>query len=190
MAISNAIKKRRSTRSYLDKKVKHSDIFKILEAGHYAPSAGNTQHWRFIVVQDGPKNEISRCCQNQLWMQEAPTWIVICSDNTNLEKQYSKNVKKFSTQGCAAAIQNMLLQAQDLGLGSCWVAVSNPLRVKHLLKIPDYVEVEAIITIGYSKENPIEKRHKLEEITFFEKFGNRTRDVSLFPLAKYLKKLK
>ena len=186
----NSIKKRRSVRSYLDKKVSHSDIIKILESGHYAPSAGNSQNWRFIVIQESNKEELSRHCSSQLWMQEAPVWIVVVSDNEKIKKEYPKTWKKLTTQGCAASIQNMLLQATNIGLSSCWVSVSSELKFKHLLKIPEYVEIEGVITIGYSNEKPIEKRKSLEFLTFFESFGNRSRDVSLFPLAKYLKNLK
>jgi len=189
MEIYTSIKKRRSVRTYLDKTIAHRDLIKIIEAGHSAPSPANSQIWRFVIIKDSPKEELSRCCSSQLWMQEAPVWIVVCSDNDKLKKEYSKSWKKLSTQSCAASIQNMLVQATSLGLSSCWVSVTNEQKFKHILKIPEDVELEGIVTLGYSKERPIEKRKKLEFVTFFESYGNRSRSVSLFPLAKHLKKL-
>ena len=184
----DSIKKRRSVRSYLNKNVAHKDIVRILEAGHFAPSPANLQNWRFIVVRENNKEELSRCCLSQLWMCEASVWIVICSDNEKLKKEYPKNWKKFSVQSCAAAIQNMLIEATSLGLSSCWISISNEQKFKNILKIPDDIEVEGLITLGYGSEKPMEKRKKLEFLTLFESFGNRSRDVSLFPLVKHLKK--
>ncbi|MAG45556.1 MAG: nitroreductase [Nanoarchaeota archaeon] len=192
MSIYTNIKKRRSIRSYLDKKVKHSDICKVLDAGHYAPSSGNLQNWRFIVVRDpDTKETVARCCLEQLWITEAPVVIVVCSDSTKVKQEYPTKYKKFATQNCAAATQNMLLQTHALGLASCWVGPpSNLMKFKDNLKIPENIDVEALITIGYSNEKPLEKRHKIEEVTYFDKYGKRERDVSLFPLAKHLKKSK
>lgn len=186
-----SIKGSAQVKSYLDKDVKHIDIAKILDAAHYASSSGNIQNWRFIVVRSkSTKEKIARACLDQLWMQEAPVLIVVCSDNSNIKTLYPKKWRKFSRENCAAAIQNMILQATSIGLSTSWVRNINSLRLKNILETPDYVSPEAVITIGYSKEKPIEKRHKSEELVFFEAYGARRRDVSIFPLEKHLAKLK
>ena len=150
MSIYNCIKKRRSIRSYSDKKPKHSDICKILDAGHHAPSSGNLQNWRFVVIQDlNTRETLARCCLEQLWITEAPVLIVVCSDSSKVKQEYPTKYKKFATQNCAAAIQNMLIQAQALGLSSCWVGPpSGQMKFKDNLKIPEHIDVEAIITLG------------------------------------------
>ncbi len=191
MDLFTCIKNTIQVKSYLDKDVKHKDIAKILDAAHFASSSGNIQNWRFITVRNrATKEEIARACLEQLWIQEAPVLIVVCSDNSNVKSFYPKNWKKFSIENCAAATQNILLQATSLGLSSSWIKSFNTLKLKNILNIPDEVSVEAIVTIGYSKEKPIEKRHKLEELTFFEAYGARRRDVSVFPLGKHLAKFK
>jgi len=192
MDLYNCIKKTSQVKTYLDKNVKHQDVAKILDAGHLTQSSGNIQNWRFVVVRNQEaKEKIARACLNQLWMQEAPVLIIVCSDNSNLKSLYPKKWKKYSRENCAAAVQNILLQSTSLGLSSCWVRSFNSLRIKNILKITsDDVSVESIITIGYSNERPKESRHKLEELTFFENYGNRRRDASIFPLAKHLAKFR
>ncbi|MBI2105529.1 nitroreductase family protein [Candidatus Woesearchaeota archaeon] len=190
MDVYDCMKKVCSTRSYLSKDVTNRNVAKILNAAHFAPSSGNIQNWRFIVVRDkDKKKEIARVCMDQLWIQEAPVVIIVCSDNSNIKLHYEKNWKKYSRENCAAAIQNLIVEAENIGLSSCWVRNFNELRIANTLKIPDSVSVEAVITIGYSKHRPIEKKHKIEELVFFENYGNRTRGISLFPLQKHLKKL-
>ncbi len=191
MDLSTCIKKTSQVKVYLDRDVGHRDVAKILDAAHFAPSSGNIQNWRFIIVKNKEtKEKIARACLDQLWMQEAPVLIIVCSDNSNIKTLYPKKWKKYCRENCAAAIQNMILQATSLELSSCWIRNFNELRLKNILIIPDNVSVEAVITIGYSNEKPKESRHKLEELTFFEAYDNRRRDVSLFPLGKHLAKFR
>ena len=189
MDLNTCIKKTSQVKTYLDKSVKHLDVAKILDAGHLTQSSGNIQNWRFVVVRNQEaKEKIARACLDQLWIQEAPVLIIVCSDNSNLKSLYPKKWKKYSRENCAAATQNLILQATNLGLSSCWVRSFSTLRLKNILNTPDNVSVEAVITIGYSSERPKETRHKLEELTFFEAYDARRRNVSVFPLAKHLPK--
>ena len=191
MDLYSCIKKTSQVKTYLDNKVKNQDIAKILDAARFAPSSGNIQNWRFIIVQDkDAKEKISRACLDQLWMQEAPVLIVVCSANSNLKSYYPKKWKKYCRENCAAAVQNILLQATSLGLSSCWVRSFSELTLKNILRIPDDVSIESVIAIGYSNERPKESRHKLEELTFFEAYGNRRRNTSIFPLEKHLIRFK
>ena len=189
MDLSISIKKTLQVKTYLDKDVRHKDVAKLLDAAHFAPSSGNIQNWRFIIVRSKEtKEKIARASLDQLWMQEAPVLIIVCSDNSNIKSLYPKKWKKYSRENCAAATQNLILQATNLGLSSCWVRSFSTLRLKNILNTPDNVSVEAVITIGYPSERPKETRHKLEELTFFEAYDARRRNVSVFPLAKHLPK--
>jgi nitroreductase len=184
-----SMKKTCSSHSYLDKKVSQKHISKLLDAAHFAPSSGNIQNWRFIVVQNpDTKEKLARCCLNQLWMQEAPVLIVITSDNSNLKAHYPEGWKKYCGQNCAAAAQNIILEANNLGLASCWIRSFSETKLKSTLKIPDNVSVEAIISIGYSKDTPKEPRKKIENLTFFEAYGNRKKDRDILPLSKHFKR--
>ena len=83
-----------------------------------------------------------------------------------------------------------MLKAQSLKLGTCFVAGFSKMLIKRVLDIPPGSEPEAIITIGYPSEKPVSKRSHIETCTFFEKYGNRRADKSLFPLGKHIKSIK
>ena len=190
------IKERRSIRRYLDKEIKLEIVFEILEAGSYAPSSGNVQNWRFLVVKDKKKrDEIADACLGQTWMNQAPVHIVVCGDNKAVSSMYKKKGEKYIVQNCAAAIQNILLAAYDKGLGSCWVGVFNEDKLRTLLGIPENISIEAVIPLGYPAYKPIaedkkhRRRHRIEFLTFFERYNERELDFSLWPLVKQYKKI-
>lgn len=178
MNVEEAIRERRSVRSYSDKDVKHEDLVKVLNAGRFAPSSGNIQNWVFIVVRnEEKKREIARACLNQTWMVQAPVHIIICNDLVAAKRSYDDRGEKFySIQNCAAAAQNMMLEAESLGLSTCWVGSFDNEAVKRLLNIPNGVDPEIIITLGHKigKTTSHASRHDLSHIIFFEEWGNRT----------------
>lgn len=171
--ILEVIKTRRSIRKYKNIKVDLEKINLILEAGRWAPSSGNLQNWYFIVVQDKKKiNKIAEYCM-QPWISTAPLVIVVCSDTERVVDWYGERGRFYSIQNIAAAVQNMLLQAHSIGLGSCWIGAFNEEKIKELLKIPKNIEVHAIITLGYPDESPESERKPLEDIVFFEEWGSK-----------------
>jgi len=148
----------------------------ILEAGKYAPSAGNLQNWKFIVVKnDGKRKSIAKACLNQEWMKIAPIYIVVVAEPKKAERYYgSRGARLYTTQGCAAAIENMLLAAHNLGLGSCWVGAFDEDEIWRVLGLPEDVTVQGIITIGYADEKPEQPlKHRIEHIMFFDKWWGR-----------------
>jgi len=188
MELDQCIAKRHSIRSYLDKQVSWDLISQLIDAAHNAPSSGNIQNWVFVVVTDDKKRkDLTVSSLNQSWMAEAPVHIVVCSDNFKIKKHYENSSDRFIHENCAAAIQNLLLKATDLGLGACWVGSFNPEMVEQVIEAKENIEAIAIITVGYPAEKPISQRHKIEELTFFERYGNRIRDTSIFPLEKHQK---
>jgi len=173
MEIDTCIKKRRTTKEFLDKKIEKLKINKILDSMRYAPNSGNLQNWRLIIVEDKEKKKkLVKASFNQLWINKAPTIIVVCSDNQDVERFFGKKLAdKFIIQNCAAGIQNMLLTAHSLGISSCWCGVSNEALVKETLKIPDKISVQAIICLGYSKEKlQMPKRLDLDNILHFKEW--------------------
>ncbi len=180
MDIFKAIFERRSIRHYSEVPVEWDKIVKILESAVRAPSSGNVQNWRFIIVTDKElRKKLSEISLQQYWMQEAPVHIVVCSDNSLIKKLYGiRGEKLYSIQNCAAAIQNMLLTATALGLGTCWVGAFEEEAVARLLGIPSNVRIQAIITIGYPAEKPPKPRiFTLEDICYFEKYMNKIKDI-------------
>ena len=190
MNITEAIKRRRSIKKYLDKEISLRLILDLIDAAHYAPSSGNLQNWKFIIVQNQKtREEIAECCLGQTWMREAPVHIVICSDRDHLRSYYEKHTNTYSIQNCAMAAQNLMLRAYSLKLGTCFVSGFSKMGLKRILKISEGAEPEAVITVGYPEEVPIAKRSNLENCTFFETYGNRRADKSIYPLANKLKNL-
>jgi nitroreductase len=143
---------RRSIRKYTVKDVSDESIEELLKAAMAAPSAGNQQPWDFIVVRDRMVlNEIPKFHQYAQMLKEAPVAIVVCGV---LEREKHKG---YWTQDCAAAIENILIEAQFLGLGAVWLGVypreDRVAGLKKLLDIPESVIPIAVISIGHPAES-------------------------------------
>lgn len=178
-----AIVMRRSIRKYMDSPVEWDKIGTIVRAGQHAPSSGNLQNWKFIVVTEEAKRKaLAEASLQQYWMATAPVHIVVCGIPKWTADFYgTRGERLYSTQNCAAATENMLLTATALGLGSCWVGAFEEEMVRRALGIPSYARPQAIITIGYSDEKvPPPQYYALENITFLEVWGNRIRDFDQF----------
>lgn len=155
------IYQRRSIRKYEKKPIPEEILKAILEAGRLAPTAKNLQPWHFIVVRDP---EIKRKLIFTDWnnfIEEASTVIVGCGETD----------KKWAVVDVAIALQNMVIAAEALGLGSCWIGAFEEEEVKRVLEVPNHLKVVAMVTIGYPAERPEPPpKKKLEEIVHFEKF--------------------
>lgn len=174
MDLFEAIVSRRSVRKYKSKELEWFKIAQIIEAGTFAPSSGNVQDWRFIVVRDRAAiANIAKACFGQHWMETAPALVVVCSDTRNLKRLYDqRGVDFYSIQNCAAAIQNMLLAAESLGLGSCWVGAFDNDAISGNLNLDEFIEPQAILTLGYSDEKPKSPlKTALEHVVYFEAWG-------------------
>ena len=160
----------------MDVDVERDKIGTIIDAGRYAPAAGNIQNWRFVLVKD--KNSIKKLADaafQQFWIATAPVVVVVCAEIEKLEQYYGiRGEKLYSIQNCAAAMENMLLMATDLGLGACWVSAFDETMVRRVLHIPENVRPQAILPIGYPDEEvPEPPNYTAEDVTFFEKYGNK-----------------
>ena len=167
------IKTRASIRKYQDRPLVWDDVVKILDAGRLAPSSGNLQAWKFIVVLDKAKREqIADACLQQYWMATAPVHIVICSEPEKVERYYGvRGERLYSVQNCSAAAENMLLAAHSLGLGGCWIGAFDEDMVKNILGIPKEARPQIILTIGYPDEKPPKQiKHPLTTIIYQNKW--------------------
>jgi nitroreductase len=144
---------RRSIRSYKSDAVSEEQIEQVLRAAMAAPSAGNQQPWEFIVVTDRTLlTKITEIHPYSKMLLEAPAAVIVCGD-TSREKHAG-----YWVQDCSAAVENILLEATHLGLGSVWLGV-HPLQeraegLKQLFKMPKSVIPLAVIALGYAKEQP------------------------------------
>lgn len=162
MSILEVIKERKSIRKYSTKEVKDEDLIKILEAGRLAPSARNEQCWKFIIVKDEDlRHKMVEVCGEQQFLKEAPINLVVCANN---DKTMACG-QPARTVDCSIALSFMILQATELGLGTCWLGKYNNDKVKELLNIPEEYNVIAITPIGYAAEEvTFRPRKDLEEI--------------------------
>jgi len=176
MDVFECIRTRRSVRKFKDKQVPWDNIVTIMQAGKYAPSAGNLQNWKFIVVKNDEKRKaIAKACLDQEWTEVAPIHIVMIGDYQKAERFYGiRGRRLYTIQGVAAAIQNMLLTAHSLGLGSCWVGAFDDDEIRRLLSLPEQVDVHAVVVIGYADEEPeTPPKHRIEHMMYFDKWWGR-----------------
>ena len=194
MQFKNVFLGRRSFRKYKKKEVPISLVGEIIDLARYAPSSGNLQSWRFVVVTDQDKrNQIAEASMQQQWMSEAPVHIVVCNDYEDVKKHYGKLGKMYSIQNCANVAFALSLIAYDQGLGSCWVGAFDNEAVQRILEIPDNMDPEVIITLGYADEvKEPSMRDDPEYMTFFNAWGNKeiTFPSHLERIKKHVDKLK
>ena len=148
------IRKRHSVRHFdWVREVTNEQIEKLIEAAQMAPSAGNSQDWEFIVIKEPEiKRQLVKAASNQTFIAEAPVVIIVCINLEKIQQRYGKRGKDlYSIQDTAAATQNILLAATDLGLGTCWVGAFNEDEVKQILKLTKNLRPVIIIPVGYVK---------------------------------------
>lgn len=146
-----AILERRSIRKYTEEKVPMEAVKELLKAAMQAPSAGNAQPWEFIVVDDKAKlTEVTKIHKYAFMLPTASYGIVVCA---NLNKELYKG---YWPQDCSAAVENILIKAQDMGLGAVWLGVypeeDRVTGLRKIFNINENVVPFAIVSIGYPNE--------------------------------------
>ena len=129
---------------------------KLIDAARLAPSAGNVQPWEFVIVSS-PKTKQALCnaAYNQKALEEASIVIVVCADEKRAEQTYGSRGKNlYCFQDTAASIQNIILTACSLGLGSCWIGAFKEEEIGRVVKAPRDVRPVALIPIGVPNEAP------------------------------------
>ena len=166
MDIIEVIKTRRSVRKYKPDPISEEEINKILEAGRWAPSADNSQPWRFIILRS---QEVRKKLADTLtwgrFLSQAPLGIAVT---------INPRASNHPVEDGAAATQNMLLEAHSLGLGACWVGTygsGNEASAKKVLNVPQDERLLSAIAIGHPAESPQKTRRKLDEVTFTDRYG-------------------
>jgi len=160
-----------------NKKIDFQDIADICDVARFAPMAGNIFTLKILIISDKKKiEEISEIAQ-QPFLVDASYILVVCSQEGNVVKSFSDRGKRYARQQAGAAIQNMLLKIEELGLASCWIGWFDDNALKRALKIPSDVFAEAIIPIaqGDGKAKKIFKP-ELKSIVFFEEWGKKDKE--------------
>lgn len=147
----DAIFRRRSIRAYTARPIDDDALERLLRAAMAAPSAGNEQPWHFVVVTDRPTlDDLSRVSPYAGMLAGAAAAIVVCADPRAVKHE------GFWPQDCAAATENILLEATELGLGSVWVGIhpraEREEAVRRVLWVPASIVPFSIVALGYPAE--------------------------------------
>ncbi|MFB6291206.1 MAG: nitroreductase family protein [Candidatus Bipolaricaulia bacterium] len=171
MKVQDAIKRRRSVRSYKDEEVPRTLLEDIMKSVRMAPSASNRQDWKFVIVDDeSVKDQIYRAANEQSFVREAP--VVIAGVATDPDEMMSCEVNA-GTVDLSIALDHLTLRAAEEGLGTCWVGAFDQEKTKEILEIPENHKVISLVPLGYptydlTREE--KRRKKLEEIISYNKF--------------------
>ena len=170
MDFLNLAKERYSCREFLERKVEKEKIEKILEAARLSPTAVNYQPQRILVLQN--EEELSKLGECTRYGWNAPVIMIICYDKNISWKRKFDN----SDEGIIDAsivTTHMMLEVQDLGLGSTWIGYFNPEKIREVYNIPKNLEIVSLLAIGYPSENskPNEmhyKRNSIDKFVFWD----------------------
>jgi len=165
MSVIDLLLSRRSIRKYKKDQVSQDNVQRILEAGRYAPSASNGQPWHFVLLTD---LKIKEQLSHREWsgfVRESAFTIVGCA------YQGSEYSRKWSVIDTTIALENMVVAAWGLGIGSCWVGDFDEAYVRRLLGVPNDWKIIALISFGYPDEAPhASPRKPLSEIVSYNGF--------------------
>jgi len=164
---------RQSDRKYSDKPVEKEKLDRIIEAGRMAPSACNAQPWKFIVVNEPDlllkiaEAPSAKLIGMNSFVGQAPLMIVVVREQPNFTSKVGSTIKNkdYSLIDIGIASENICLQAEAEGLGSCMIGWFDERMLRKILGIPKSKRVELIITLGYSLSEQREKRRKPSEVT-------------------------
>ena len=151
------IKARRSVRKYQDKEIPAEMIEKLKEALIWAPSAGNLQARKFyFVFKKELRVELTAKASlyHQAFIAQAPLVIVACTDEKKMERYGERGRELYLVNDVSSAIQNAMLVATELGLGSCWVGAFDEGAVRKILDLPAHERPVALLPVGYPDEKP------------------------------------
>ncbi len=169
MEVFTAISRRSSVRAYKNTDVEEDKLRKVLEAARLSPSASNRQEWKFVVVKNREtRKNLARAAFGQSFIGEAPVVIVACGTDA---KSVMGCGQPTHTVDVSIACAFMILQAYELGLGTCWIGAFKEDEVKKILKIPKQVRVVAMTPLGYPDEPASPKDRKtLDQIVCYETY--------------------
>ncbi|MCC5912554.1 MAG: nitroreductase family protein [Clostridiaceae bacterium] len=162
-SVMSCILNRRSVRAYMPQDVSRDNIIQLLTAASWAPSGNNLQPWRFSVVMNNKDliKMLSSLTIFHKWAQNSSCLIAVFLDtkvvDSKIENAYLKH-----TQSIGAAIQNILLAANELGLATCWIGeiLKNEDQVRELLGVSDDLQLMAVISVGYSNNVSLKSKRR------------------------------
>ena len=169
MNVLEAIETRRSVRKYKPKSMPEEDLKTIIKAAQLAPSAGNKQPWRLIVVTEPDmKKKVAEVDRKQMMMADASV-IIAC---LGMDKKSPEVYERWAERDVMTAVEHMVLASRELGYGTCWIGAFVESDVRELLGIPEEMTVVNLLTIGVPDQKPEAKPRKpITELFHDGKYG-------------------
>jgi nitroreductase len=179
MALMDTIEGRKSVRKYLDKPIERKKILRCIEAARLAPSAENVQPWRFVVLDD-PELK-TRFCREvtggiyrpSRFIENAPVVVVILAKLDLIANVLGRSIQGTSYYLIDVGIsgEHLVLQAQEVGIGTCWIGWFNAKRAKKVLNIPLRYKPVSLISMGYPAQGGTKKKPNLpiKKVLFFNR---------------------
>jgi nitroreductase len=180
MALLDLIKQRKSVRDFLDRPVEQDKIMMCLEAARLAPSASNSQPWRFIVVDDKElKDKLCDAAFGGLYLvnsfcKTAPVMVAVVSEKSKFLTRIGGMFRgtKYYLIDIGIACEHFVLEAEDLGLGTCWIGWFNEGGVKSVLGIPKEKKIDIQIALGYYDREKLGTEHGREPMDKIASFNS------------------
>lgn len=179
MEFIELVRKRKSTRKYSSKPIPDTILDKCMDTARLAPSACNSQPWKFIVVKAKPlKERIIRECFNGVYainsfVKKAQVLVVVVRQKASYKSRLGGKFRNvdYSLIDIGIACDHLTLQAEELGVGSCWIGWFNEKALKNILNISEKDKIDVMLSLGYPEEEYIKpkKRKTLEETREFIK---------------------
>lgn len=172
MELTEAIRGRRSVRKYRDEPVPRDLIRQIVEAGTWAPSGGNIQPVRYVVVDD-PRTVAKIQTISPGMIGSRPAAVIVLASDRKIAQELGGELGRdtMSVMDVSMAAQNVLLAAYGLGLGTCVIKSFSARAVAALLGMPDHVVPELLVSLGYPAETPPAPQRRTLEVLHWGRYG-------------------
>ena len=180
MVLLELLKQRKSVREFLDTAVESEKIMTCLEAARVAPSACNSQPWKFIIVNDRElKNRLCKVAFSGIYSinsfcKMAPVIVAVVSEKSKFLATIGGMFRgtKYYLIDIGIACEHFVLQAEELGLGTCWIGWFNERAVKTLLNVPHSKKIDILIALGYYDKEKIRPEHGREPLDKISSFNS------------------
>jgi nitroreductase len=179
--LQKIIAQRRSIRRYLPQPVEREKVLACLEAARAAPSAQNSQPWRFVVIDDPElkarfaETAFSGIYTSTRFAAQAPVFILILARLDLVAGRLGRQIQgvPYNLVDIGIAGEHLVLQAEEIGLRTCWIGWFDTRRTRKFFKIPRKYKIIAMLSLGYSDKRPPREasRKPLEEIAWFNRIG-------------------
>jgi nitroreductase len=170
MDVHEAIKQRKSIRTYKNDPIPENKLQKVLEAARLAPSASNQQQWKFVVVRDEAKRkQLSIAANGQPHVAKAP--VVIAGVAMDVNRVMMCGIHTYPID-LAIAIDHITLAAVNEGLGTCWIGAFSQDQARKVIGVPDKYTIVGLLPLGFpAEEGRTKSRKSLDEIVCYDSFS-------------------